>query len=61
MSKGKPSFGKRNKSVHKICRRCGEHAFHLRHLVCSSCGFGKSAKLRSYSWQNKGGLGSYKK
>ncbi|MCK4809084.1 MAG: 50S ribosomal protein L37e [Candidatus Aenigmarchaeota archaeon] len=61
MSKGKASFGKMNKSVHKNCRRCGEHSFHLRHRECSSCGFGKTSKLRSYSWQNKGGLGSYKK
>ncbi|NOQ55219.1 MAG: 50S ribosomal protein L37e [Nanohaloarchaea archaeon] len=61
MTKGKQSFGKMNKSVHKNCRRCGSHSFHISRCECSSCGFGTSAKLRSYSWQNKGGLGSYKK
>ena len=61
MTKGKQSFGKMNKSVHKNCRRCGSHSYKMGTRICSSCGFGKSAKLRSYAWQNKGGLGAYKK
>jgi len=36
--------GKKNKKVHGKCRRCGEKAYHLRKKVCSSCGFGKTAK-----------------
>ena len=35
------------------CRRCGKPAYHIRKKKCSSCGFGKSAKLRSYNWQKK--------
>ena len=40
--KGTPSMGKKNKKTHIRCRR-----------VCASCGFGKSSKIRRYSWQNK--------
>jgi large subunit ribosomal protein L37e len=49
---------KSGKKTHIICRRCGKHTMHARHKVCSSCGFGNSAKRRSYSWQSKtsGGL-----
>ncbi len=54
MSKGTPSMGKHSgKVTHIHCRRCGQHTYHMRHKECSSCGFGKSAKLRSYSWQKK--------
>jgi len=41
-SKGKNSKGK----THIICRRCGEHTFHASRKICSSCGFGKTAKLK---------------
>jgi large subunit ribosomal protein L37e len=53
MSKGTPSMGLRNKHSHIICRRCGKQSFHARHKVCSACGFGRSAKLRRYSWTKK--------
>jgi large subunit ribosomal protein L37e len=52
MAKGTPSFGKHSgKKTHIICRRCGEHTYHASKKVCSSCGFGKSSRIRSYSWQ----------
>ena len=53
MSKGTPSMGKKNKKTHIRCRRCGRNTYHIRKKVCASCGFGKSKKLRRYSWQNK--------
>lgn len=54
MTKGTPSMGKRSgKKTHIYCRRCGKHTYHKRKKVCSSCGFGKTAKLRRYAWQTK--------
>ncbi|HJJ33046.1 MAG TPA: 50S ribosomal protein L37e [Methanocorpusculum sp.] len=53
MTKGTPSMGLRNKHSHIICRRCGKMSFHARKGVCSSCGFGKSAKIRKYNWTKK--------
>ncbi|MFT4310472.1 MAG: 50S ribosomal protein L37e [Candidatus Woesearchaeota archaeon] len=51
MAKGTAAKGKNNnKKSHIICRRCGQHTFHVRKKVCSSCGYGESATLRSYSW-----------
>ncbi|MFQ6107904.1 MAG: 50S ribosomal protein L37e [Thermoplasmata archaeon] len=51
MSKGTASLGKRGKrQTHIVCRRCGKHAYHVRKKYCASCGFGRSAKLRNYSW-----------
>lgn len=49
MSKGTTSKmgGKR---THTICRRCGKHAFHIRKRVCAACGFGRTKKIRRYSW-----------
>jgi large subunit ribosomal protein L37e len=52
---GTPSQGKKNTTTHTKCRRCGEKSYHTKKKVCSSCGFGKSAKRRSYSWQGKTG------
>ncbi|HLD05665.1 MAG TPA: 50S ribosomal protein L37e [Candidatus Nanoarchaeia archaeon] len=51
--KGTASQGQhgRNK-VHIMCRRCGRHAYHATRNICASCGYGKSAKMRSYNWQN---------
>lgn len=47
-------MGKRSgKITHLHCRRCGKHAYHKRHKVCASCGYGKSARKRSYAWQKK--------
>ncbi|MBS3056525.1 MAG: 50S ribosomal protein L37e [Candidatus Aenigmarchaeota archaeon] len=53
MSKGTPSFGKHNRITHIRCRRCGRHAYHIRTSKCSSCGFGKSTKIRNESWRWK--------
>lgn len=62
MSKGTPSFGRRmGRTVHIRCRRCGEKTYHVRKKTCSACGFGASAKIRKYSWQNKVGLGKLRR
>ncbi|MDD1656590.1 MAG: 50S ribosomal protein L37e [Methanomicrobiales archaeon] len=53
MSKGTPSMGKRRKRTHIACRRCGHISYHVTHKVCSSCGFGKSTRMRGYRWANK--------
>ncbi len=53
MTKGTPSFGKKNNKTHIICRRCGRHSYHARDRQCSACGFGRTSKLRTYSWQWK--------
>jgi large subunit ribosomal protein L37e len=53
MSKGTPSMGKRAGKTHIACRRCGSISFHLRHRVCSACGFGKSTRIRKYKWVTK--------
>ncbi|MFO7991891.1 MAG: 50S ribosomal protein L37e [Thermoplasmata archaeon] len=51
MSKGTPSQGKKSKGkTHIRCRRCGKKAFNMQKGVCASCGFGKTAKRRNYSW-----------
>jgi large subunit ribosomal protein L37e len=46
-------MGKRQKKTHIVCRRCGRVSFHARHKICSSCGFGKSSRMREYTWVNK--------
>jgi len=52
MTKGTPSQGKRSgKTSHIYCRRCGQKSYHVSKKICASCGYGKSAKLRKYSWQ----------
>lgn len=54
MTKGTPSKGKGSgKRTHIHCRRCGKISYHMRKKVCSSCGFGKSAKVRTYVWRTK--------
>lgn len=54
MTKGTPSMGKKSgKKSHIVCRRCGKRSYHATRKVCSSCGYGKSAVKRSYSWQKK--------
>ena len=55
MSDGTSAQGKKNKTTHVKCRRCGEKSYHVRKGECSSCGFGKSAKRREYEWQGKTG------
>jgi len=54
MVKGTPSKGKHaSKKTHIRCRRCGNHTYHIRKKVCSSCGFGETSKLRKYNWMTK--------
>jgi large subunit ribosomal protein L37e len=52
--RGTPSMGKHNKTpTHIRCRRCGRHAYNITKGYCAACGFGRTSKLRQYSWQNK--------
>ncbi|MEM2878747.1 MAG: 50S ribosomal protein L37e [Candidatus Hadarchaeales archaeon] len=53
MVKGTPSMGKRHKVQHIRCRRCGRRAYHAQKGVCAACGYGKSRKIKRYSWKNK--------
>lgn len=47
MGTGTASFGKKSgKHNHIHCRRCGSRSYHKKTGICSSCGYGKSAKLR---------------
>ncbi|MCM2325019.1 MAG: 50S ribosomal protein L37e [Candidatus Woesearchaeota archaeon] len=48
-----PMGKKSGKKTHIRCRRCGNATYHRRHNKCSSCGYGKSAKMRSYAWMKK--------
>jgi len=54
MGTGTAAMGNKNSGVnHIMCRRCGKRTYHKSHKVCSSCGFGKTAKLRRYNWNKK--------
>lgn len=53
MTKGTPSLGKKNKKSHIHCRRCGRHSYHVKHKTCAACGFGRSSKLKTWSWRTK--------
>ncbi len=54
MSKGTASLGKMGKrTTHIRCRRCGKHAYNKRKGYCASCGFGRSARLRRFSWAKR--------
>mmetsp|Transcript_102188 Transcript_102188/g.288669 ORF Transcript_102188/g.288669 Transcript_102188/m.288669 type:complete len:91 (-) Transcript_102188:12-284(-) len=53
MTKGTQSFGKRHTKTHTACRRCGKISFHKQKSVCAACGYGHSAKTRSYGWSEK--------
>lgn len=54
MGTGTAAMGRKSgKKTHIICRRCGNHTYHKTKKVCSSCGYGKSPKLRSYAWQKE--------
>jgi large subunit ribosomal protein L37e len=57
MTKGTPSMGKKNKRTHLACRRCGKKTLHVRKKICSACGYGKSSKIKKFSWQWKRVLG----
>ncbi|MAK25702.1 MAG: 50S ribosomal protein L37e [Euryarchaeota archaeon] len=56
MSKGTPSFGKRQKIVHFRCRRCGRHSYHKQKRACSACGYGVTARRRKYRWSKRNRL-----
>lgn len=48
------SMGRKSGKKNMIyCRRCGGRTYHMTKKTCSSCGFGKSAKLRKYNWAKK--------
>jgi large subunit ribosomal protein L37e len=54
MGKGTAAMGKKSgKSNTVFCRRCGKKTFHTSKKKCSSCGYGDSTKMRSYSWNKK--------
>jgi len=53
MAKGTPSFGRKIGIKHIRCRRCGRHSYNLSKGYCSACGYGRSAKIRSFAWQNR--------
>ncbi|PUA32606.1 MAG: 50S ribosomal protein L37e [Zestosphaera tikiterensis] len=47
-------MGKRSKGkTHIRCRRCGRHAYNVAKGYCAACGFGRSKRIRRYSWANK--------
>lgn len=51
MSKGTPSMGKKQKVTHIRCRRCGRTAYNIKTKVCAACGYGKTSKIKKFSWQ----------
>lgn len=54
MVKGTAAKGKKAKGKLVFrCRRCGRASFHKKKRVCAYCGYGKTAKMRKYSWQKK--------
>ena len=54
MTKGTPSMGKKSGKKNFIrCRSCGKPSYHIRKKKCSSCGYGKSSKMRTYAWKKK--------
>jgi len=54
MTKGTHSMGKKSGKKNMIhCRRCGRRTYHMRRKICSSCGYGRSSRMRGYAWQKK--------
>ncbi|MCE4617205.1 MAG: 50S ribosomal protein L37e [Desulfurococcales archaeon] len=54
MGKGTPSMGKHGRSkTHIRCRRCGRNSFNVAKGYCAACGFGRSKRIKRYSWQSK--------
>jgi large subunit ribosomal protein L37e len=54
MTKGTSSMGKKSGGKnHIVCRRCGKVSRNLSTKICSSCGYGKSSKIRDYKWMKK--------
>ncbi|MBI2664877.1 50S ribosomal protein L37e [Candidatus Woesearchaeota archaeon] len=51
MVKGTHSMGKKSGKKNMIyCRRCGKRTLNTSNRACSSCGFGRTKRMRSYSW-----------
>ncbi|DAC34727.1 MAG TPA: 50S ribosomal protein L37e [Candidatus Thalassarchaeaceae archaeon] len=46
-------MGKKQKSTHIRCRRCGRHSYHKQKRACASCGFGETARLRKFRWSKR--------
>ncbi|MCW1291940.1 MAG: 50S ribosomal protein L37e [Candidatus Rehaiarchaeum fermentans] len=52
-------MGKANQGVHNrgprhvMCRRCGHQSYNVRYHYCSYCGYGKTSKIKHYSWKTK--------
>lgn len=44
-------MGHKNRITHIRCRRCGRVAYRTDKKYCAACGYGKTAKIRSYNWQ----------
>ena len=54
MGTGTATQGKHSgKGSHVMCRRCGNHSYKRKTGVCASCGYGASAKKRTFSWLKK--------
>ena len=53
--KGTASMGEKSGKKNMIyCRRCGRRTFNLGSKQrCSSCGYGKSKRIRGYNWSKK--------
>ncbi|KUE74071.1 50S ribosomal protein L37 [Candidatus Methanomethylophilus sp. 1R26] len=51
MGAGTAAQGRHNKfKTHIPCRRCGKRSYNVRKGYCASCGYGKTARIRSYEW-----------
>jgi len=61
MTKGTPSFGKKQKKLHITCPRCGSHSYHISKKVCAKCGYGKSKRIKDYNWKWKRVIGKRKR
>ena len=46
-------MGRRQKTTHIRCRRCGRNAYHKQKKVCASCGYGETSRIRKYNWSKK--------
>ncbi|KAI5175745.1 large subunit ribosomal protein L37e [Pancytospora epiphaga] len=57
MSKGTPSFGKKNKRNHLLCPRCGNMAFHKQKNRCASCAFPEAKRRNPGSLKARGRCG----
>jgi len=54
LTKGTPSMGQHGRGkTHIVCRRCGRRSYNVSKQYCAACGFGRSKRIRRYSWQNK--------